>query len=183
MQILSGSPGPDKKAEVLGYDVCRRTWDSSISETYPHDTSTQSEVQIMPPENTFTDISPSSNPAAEAKITNTPTESLSPLIKPKNQTGAVLAATEAFQCGEDEVNLGKGPVLKAQRSEVCDPLEKTESVFEDACKVASAVEAGSIVHEEMLRIEEIAHQQTREEVARLGGWCKHLEAENMELQT
>lgn len=63
------------------------------------------------------------------------------------------------------------------------PLEEIDSTIPDASENIAATLASLTAQEQLLRAEEAAHQQTREELARLEIWCESLEYENSGLRT
>lgn len=128
------------------------------------------------PENASTDGSLSGT------LVNTPTEAFSPASM-QYQSGEDREASSGREDTEKEeyrtTNLWPG----AQKSGHGTPLDENRDPLQDVGETITASEASLMAQEGLLWAEVAAHHQTREDYARLEDWCKHLEDENMRLQT
>ena len=94
-----------------------------------------------------------------------------------------LAPTNGPGNTEQEESRNTDLLSEAMGSGHHNPLEEIGTTIPDASENVTATGASPTVQEELLRAEEAAHQQTREELARLEIWCESLEYENMGLRT
>lgn len=134
----------------------------------------QSEVEGKTSEDDFADSSPSGTLASEATLVDNPSGSLSPSMIQQGPSQEDHVLINASVGGQEDIYISGRQIS---------PFEKTGSVVQDVDEINSSVEPSGIVLKQSLVTERSAHQQTREELARLEDWCKRLEAENTELQT
>ena len=143
----------------------------------------QIEVEEKTSDDEFADSSPSSNLASEATLVENPSGSLSPSMMQQDPVEENPNAITALKGDEQGFYISRNLLSREQSSGKIPLSEQTGSALQDVGETASVAGTSAIVLEQLLVTENAAHQQTREELARLEDWCKHLEVENTELQT
>lgn len=92
------------------------------------------------------------------------------------------AVTNGLEDSEQEESRSPDILPRAQNCGHSTSVEESKNAIQDAGENVAAVEASPMVPEELLRIEEAAHQQTLEELAELRDWCDRVQDENTAIQ-